>query len=434
MTEYIKAGSDNLPKVTVLMVSDFFIESDFFNAAETRGVKAKKSEREEYGDQAIGYVELSRNRSSCIVRGKICPEHRVRNKPYVVSVTVDEKNEKIKKVECHDCAASAGGCKHGIAFLMWLHRRSEEPSPTSTICYWKKPTLSNAVMSLKYLRLTDIKKPKNIDFQSDNSFLNKVVEQMKGHNHDCQLSRYFLPTNLEKTASMHHLMINFFSQKNDKNVLKFVDFAQNILDANLIDLVEKLTRDQSNSTLWFELRYGRITASNIHEASKCKTVDGSLTNRIMGVSKLRDNEAMERGRRLENQVLRVLEETENIKVEKCGLLLNDKYPAIGASPDGIGENFVVEVKCPMSEKAEYRYISKKHKINDKYLAQIQLQMLMAKKVKGYFCMANHDFETSKNVSINVINYNEKYIKKIIMEAMTFWKKNIFPVLFESIEK
>lgn len=41
-TGFVKAQSDNLPKVTVLMVSDFFAESDVFNIAETRGVKAKK--------------------------------------------------------------------------------------------------------------------------------------------------------------------------------------------------------------------------------------------------------------------------------------------------------------------------------------------------------------------------------------------------------
>ena len=40
--EFVKAQSDNLPKVTVLMISDFFAENDAFNIAETRGVKTKK--------------------------------------------------------------------------------------------------------------------------------------------------------------------------------------------------------------------------------------------------------------------------------------------------------------------------------------------------------------------------------------------------------
>lgn len=41
-TGFVKAQSDNLPKVTALMVSDLFVENDVFNIAETRGVKAKK--------------------------------------------------------------------------------------------------------------------------------------------------------------------------------------------------------------------------------------------------------------------------------------------------------------------------------------------------------------------------------------------------------
>jgi hypothetical protein len=34
--------------------------------------------RENYGDAAIGYVELKREASKCVVKRRICPEHRVR--------------------------------------------------------------------------------------------------------------------------------------------------------------------------------------------------------------------------------------------------------------------------------------------------------------------------------------------------------------------
>lgn len=92
---------------------------------------------------------------------------------------------------------------------------------------------------------------------------------------------------------------------------------------------------------------GRITIRNydtalkIYEVSRCKTVGGSLVNQIMGASKLWDSEAVKRGRELEGQGLDVAEKSENIEIRKCGLLLNAEYPAIGASPDGIGGHFVV---------------------------------------------------------------------------------------------
>ncbi|GBP81669.1 hypothetical protein EVAR_63156_1 [Eumeta japonica] len=55
---------------------------------------------------------------------------------------VSAPEEAVKSIECHDCVASQGGCKHAIAFLMWIHRRSEEPSCTSVECYWMKSKLS----------------------------------------------------------------------------------------------------------------------------------------------------------------------------------------------------------------------------------------------------------------------------------------------------
>lgn len=49
----------------------------------------------------------------CIVRGRICPEHRVNLKPYRVVCKINEA-----EAECLNCAASAGSYKHVIAFLM----------------------------------------------------------------------------------------------------------------------------------------------------------------------------------------------------------------------------------------------------------------------------------------------------------------------------
>ncbi|XP_018399891.1 PREDICTED: uncharacterized protein LOC108777478 [Cyphomyrmex costatus] len=88
-----------------------------------------RAEGKDYGDAAVGYVEVKREGNLCQVRGKICPEHRVNNKPYSVSMLVNEEIEKVEYVRCEDCAASEGGCKHAVAFLMWVHRRSEEPEP-----------------------------------------------------------------------------------------------------------------------------------------------------------------------------------------------------------------------------------------------------------------------------------------------------------------
>lgn len=47
------------------------------------------------------------------------------SKSYAITMVVNKKGGTILSIECHDCAASQGGCKHAVTFLMWLHRRSE---------------------------------------------------------------------------------------------------------------------------------------------------------------------------------------------------------------------------------------------------------------------------------------------------------------------
>ncbi|KAF9788883.1 hypothetical protein SFRURICE_018459 [Spodoptera frugiperda] len=79
------------------------------------------------------------------------------------------------------------------------------------------------------------------------------------------------------------------------------DFFEEIeITASLIKKVEEETREQSNSALWFELRYGRITASRAFEVSRCKTSDGTLISLILG-GKISDTPTMKRGRVLENE-------------------------------------------------------------------------------------------------------------------------------------
>ncbi|KAK4885825.1 hypothetical protein RN001_002096 [Aquatica leii] len=52
-------------------MTEFLASSECFNAAETIGVKLHK---ENYGDSAIGYVELKREGSLCHVEGRVCPD------------------------------------------------------------------------------------------------------------------------------------------------------------------------------------------------------------------------------------------------------------------------------------------------------------------------------------------------------------------------
>ncbi|KAL4710149.1 hypothetical protein ACJJTC_006446 [Scirpophaga incertulas] len=147
----------------------------------------RRSSRACYGDDAISYVQVKRDGKFCTVKCKICPEHKVHVKLYRCTLVLNEEDEVIESVQCEDCLASQGGCKHAIAFLMWVHRRSEEPSCTSIECYWKKSKLSRVGSSLKYLTAKELSKGKPI-LPGDSAVLKKFLDEARKRKiEDCEL-------------------------------------------------------------------------------------------------------------------------------------------------------------------------------------------------------------------------------------------------------
>lgn len=79
-----------------------------------------RSARTSYGDDAVSYVQVKREGNLYTIKAKICPEHKVHAKLYGVSLVVDEQEETVKSVECHDCVTSQGGCKHTMALCGFI--------------------------------------------------------------------------------------------------------------------------------------------------------------------------------------------------------------------------------------------------------------------------------------------------------------------------
>ena len=123
---FVKGSSDNLPFVDVDMIDEFYLKCmSELATPESRHVKTKRfyiihvtndsvqiyffrSTRASYGDNAIGYVQLKRLGSTCTVKAKITPEHKVRAKYYNVICEIDEEKKEINKCDCTSCAASSG--------------------------------------------------------------------------------------------------------------------------------------------------------------------------------------------------------------------------------------------------------------------------------------------------------------------------------------
>ncbi|KAK3885994.1 hypothetical protein Pcinc_009821 [Petrolisthes cinctipes] len=112
---------------------------------------------EDYGDDAVGYVQLQRKDGMCEIAARITPEYRITTKPYRVVAVINEKEEEILEVKCQDCAAAQVPCKHAAAFVWWLLRRSGEKSVNSVKSYWKKARLSNVTIETKSTSLVSLK-------------------------------------------------------------------------------------------------------------------------------------------------------------------------------------------------------------------------------------------------------------------------------------
>lgn len=99
-------------------------------------------------------------------------------------------------------------------------------------------------------------------------------------------------------------------QKYVKKQIKFT--RRNLLSyPHSIKLIGIITVNNRFSFFYF-YRYGRITGSTLHEAAHCKTKIGSLLNRIMGEHSKFTSIAMDRGKKLEKEVLKVVSKKEKV--------------------------------------------------------------------------------------------------------------------------
>ncbi|KAF5270876.1 hypothetical protein FQA39_LY08321 [Lamprigera yunnana] len=246
---------------------------------------------------------------------------------------------------------------------------------------------------------------------SNSSVLNKFLDMGRKRNLDnCELLKYQSAYNCDtiQSLSMHQLVLKY-KEKCCKIFLEKL-----VLSNETITQIEVETREQHHNNLWFELRYGRITAS------RCKKNDGTLIALIMGGS-IQDTAAMKPGRILENEVRKTVSMELGKKIKKCGLMLSSEYLMIAGSPNGICEHSIIEIKCPTSAKTFQNYV-KNRKPTEKFNTQMQMQMYLTGLQKGYFCVADNNYSTNKKVEIICVTFNEAYMHNFFNLIADLWKE------------
>ena len=144
---------------------------------------------------------------------------------------------------------------------------------------------------------------------------------------------------------------------------------------------------------WKQQRLGKFTASEIYKLMGIKAL--GLTGQSYAFDKaveelfgeVEDNFVsydMERGTELEPLAFAKFKELKSfdfIDVTECGFF--DLSDNAGASPDGlVGSDAILEIKCPKANT--FFKLVATNEIDDKYLYQMQMQMMSTNRNKAYF--------------------------------------------------
>ncbi|KAF9788881.1 hypothetical protein SFRURICE_018457 [Spodoptera frugiperda] len=106
---FVKADSNNLPRIDAIMLGRFFASNNDFCSSEFRNIKTSMSSRASYGDDAVSYVQLKRENKFCTVKCKYVQNTKFMPNYMDVHWWLMKKMTLFCLVQCQDCVASQVG-------------------------------------------------------------------------------------------------------------------------------------------------------------------------------------------------------------------------------------------------------------------------------------------------------------------------------------
>lgn len=152
----------------------------------------------------------------------------------------------------------------------------------------------------------------------------------------------------------------FLAQPTDGEQVDFIK-SKVAVDTETARNISLLTAGQRNNPTWHIVRKGRLTASNFGSVLTAKRTTPSLIKRLLGEYDISRVKAVAWGVTNESEAVKAFEGEKNLQVVETGVWLHESG-VLGASPDGlVGQDHVLEVKCPYTQRSQTLEESLKHK-------------------------------------------------------------------------
>ncbi|XP_069133552.1 uncharacterized protein [Argopecten irradians] len=443
-----------------------------------------------YEDRHVHSLQIctiDENSSHCYVKCKVLPSIPSANRnispDHDVWVMMSKVSGCVNSAECNCTAGQGEACNHIVALLYAIADISEKKregklAPTSQKCKWNNPR-KRKLSPKKAEQLTfnkhmfekdpsSRKCVKLFDVQRSTVNVERFRNKLLGLN-----SKAGWLTNFEKVLTGVHVnqpvlpslhTIEFqYSDKVDLQNKECAEFFQvyfenlQLTEEDSVK-IECMTRKQAESDIWRAARHVRITSSNFGKVIKRKQTSerDSLLKDLCGYREV-SSKYLDFGRKHEAAARRTyLHQMKNdhpgLCVQQSGLIVNPKYPHLGASPDGLvyctcekckvlGHG-LLEIKCPASLKwrmstpqkcAEdpnfYCYLNQNCEVtlkeNHAYFYQIQGQMAITGRKWCDFVV----WTCSGKASVQRVLFNEDLWSEMNYKLNQFYKESFLPELF-----
>ena len=330
-----------------------------------------------------------------------------------------------------------------------------EPTPvTSLPCQWKAPkakkdsTLQIASTSFEQheyrkpvkrkIKLLEDFDPRPPQFRGQiQSRMPAFLESVKGE----QMSISFLLDSTLQQSRPSPTSINLDDQALATSIVAFKETLK--VSRERIQDIERSTREQRQSSLWFSARRYRITSSVFGSVFK-RRPDTPPDNLVLSIIQPRNFSSAATQYGIENEPNATREFVAYqqshghplLSVSACGFLISYKHPYLGTSPDGAVYDpsnsqhpfGFVEVKCPYTA----RNILPSQACSDSSFCctfDSQTASIMLKKTHSYYCQVQGQMGIGERSWCDFVIYTKRgiHVQRIWFDE-AFWNLEHLPKL------